>query len=84
MICFDLFSCSRVKTIEQSALQNLQERIFVHKRKLMDTFAKCDCKNTGNAVSLSTHRHGENRASTRSRWQNGPACFCVRLEGGRA
>lgn len=42
----------RVKTIEQSALQNLQERIFVHKRKLMDTFAKCDCKNTGR-ISIS-------------------------------
>uniref|UniRef100_A0A669Q3J4 Serine/threonine-protein phosphatase n=1 Tax=Phasianus colchicus TaxID=9054 RepID=A0A669Q3J4_PHACC len=32
----------RVKTIEQSALQTLQKRIFIHKQKLMDTFAKYD------------------------------------------
>uniref|UniRef100_A0A8C3LKR5 Serine/threonine-protein phosphatase n=1 Tax=Chrysolophus pictus TaxID=9089 RepID=A0A8C3LKR5_CHRPC len=37
----------RVKTIEQSALQTLQERIFIHKQKLMDTFAKYDRNSTG-------------------------------------
>lgn len=60
MICFWFLFCSRVKTIEQSALQTLQERIFVHKQKLMDTFAKYDRNSTGNTICLSAHRHGEN------------------------
>uniref|UniRef100_A0A8C2U6E3 Serine/threonine-protein phosphatase n=1 Tax=Coturnix japonica TaxID=93934 RepID=A0A8C2U6E3_COTJA len=37
----------RVKTIEQSALQTLKERIFVHKHKLTDAFAKYDSSSTG-------------------------------------
>ncbi|XP_042665417.1 serine/threonine-protein phosphatase with EF-hands 1 isoform X1 [Centrocercus urophasianus] len=43
----------RVKTIEQSALQTLQERIFVHKQKLMDTFAKYDRNSTAGRISVS-------------------------------
>ncbi|XP_065600044.1 serine/threonine-protein phosphatase with EF-hands 1 [Cyrtonyx montezumae] len=37
----------RVKTIEESALQTLQEKIFVHKLRLTETFAKYDCNSTG-------------------------------------
>ncbi|XP_021265055.1 serine/threonine-protein phosphatase with EF-hands 1 isoform X2 [Numida meleagris] len=37
----------RVKTIEQSALQTLQEKIFVHKLTLTESFAKYDCNSTG-------------------------------------
>ncbi|XP_031455213.1 serine/threonine-protein phosphatase with EF-hands 1 isoform X1 [Phasianus colchicus] len=54
----------RVKTIEQSALQTLQKRIFIHKQKLMDTFAKYDCNSAGITISLSTHHHRENNFCT--------------------
>ncbi|NXC46079.1 PPE1 phosphatase, partial [Penelope pileata] len=37
----------RVKTIEDSALQALREKIFAHKRILTEAFAKYDSNNTG-------------------------------------
>uniref|UniRef100_A0A8B9VNE2 Serine/threonine-protein phosphatase n=1 Tax=Anas zonorhyncha TaxID=75864 RepID=A0A8B9VNE2_9AVES len=42
----------RVKTIERSALQILQEKIFAHRSTLTEAFEKHDCDNTGN-ISVS-------------------------------
>lgn len=48
---FFFFFYLRVKTIERSALQILQEKIFAHRSTLTEAFEKHDCDNTGNATS---------------------------------